>query len=131
MQNTCRIVSIWQTLSNKTNGAKAPITLSGVHHETHHRRTHRPTCDSNGKKEHPAFSNGFTSQEWADMDSESSDHYFAGDYDVVCNDCDSSGKIQLPDMDSMPEEEREKYVAEQRDIRAMQREQEAERRFGC
>lgn len=90
-----------------------------------------PVCEGNGKKENPAFDNGFTSQEWADMDEDSREHYFAGDYDVVCDDCDGTGKVQRPDPSTMTNEERAEYAAEQRDLRALRMEQEAERRMGC
>jgi RecJ-like exonuclease len=95
-------------------------------------------CEGNGKVENPAFSNGFTSSEWADMDQDAQDGYMRGDYDVRCNPCGGSGKVQVPDVSRMTFGQKRAYVLELRereeeaaDLRDMHREMEAERRFGC
>ncbi|MFM0608664.1 hypothetical protein PQR05_29460 [Paraburkholderia sediminicola] len=95
-------------------------------------------CNGNEKVENPAFSNGFTSSEWADMDQDGRDAYMRGDYDVRCEPCKGSGKVQVPDVSQMNFGEKREYVlelreraAEARDLREMRREMEAERRMGC
>lgn len=102
-------------------------------------------CRGAGKVDHPAFANGFTSEEWQDMrddvqfDGESSaDRYLAGCYDVQCGECNGSGKVRVPDFRAMPREERRAYVQHLRDERddaecrrEMAAEYAAERRMGA
>jgi hypothetical protein len=95
-------------------------------------------CNGNAKVENPAFSNGFTSSEWADMDQDGRDSYMRGDYDVRCEPCSATGKVLVPDVSRMTFAQKREYVIERReraeeaaDLRAMHRETEAERRFGC
>ncbi len=59
-------------------------------------------CGGSGHVENPAFSNGFTSEEFYETfdDEESREDYFAGAYDVVCDDCNGSGKVQVIDVAS-------------------------------
>jgi len=52
-------------------------------------------CEGNGKVDHPAFSNGFTSSEWADMDYDDRERYLGGAYDVPCRECKGSGKVRV------------------------------------
>ena len=37
---------------------------------------------------------GFTSNEWSEMDDNFKESYFAGDYDIRCNVCNGTGKIE-------------------------------------
>jgi len=81
-------------------------------------------CRGNGKVDHPAFSNGFTSEEWQEMrddvqfDGESSaDRYLAGFYDVSCGECGGSGKVRVPNFRAMPRDERRVYIQFLRDER--------------
>lgn len=53
-------------------------------------------CDGHGHHDHPAFSNGFTSDEWSQMDSDERDDYLGGRYDVPCSECGGAGKVQEP-----------------------------------
>lgn len=52
-----------------------------------------PRCQGHGKHDHPAFSNGFTSEEM-DADPDFRDEYLSGRYDVTCSMCD--GKNVVP-----------------------------------
>lgn len=78
-------------------------------------------CEGSGRAENPAFSNGFTSSEWSeiqsdyDMDGETNaaDRYLSGAYDVPCNDCNASGKVQEADMEAMTTRERRVYIVQQ------------------
>lgn len=93
-----------------------------------------PTCHGNGKVDHPAFSNGITSSEWAEMDHDDRDSYMSGAYDVRCDPCGGSGKVQQPDIEAMTFAEKRVLVQQrraERDVQDMLREEEAERRFGC
>ena len=73
------------------------------------------------------------------FDGESSaDRYLAGFYDVLCSDCDGSGKVRVPDFRAMPRDERRAYIQflrnEREDFecrRDMAAEYEAERRMGA
>lgn len=58
-------------------------------------------CRGSGTMENPAFSNGFTLDEFYETfdDEESREDYFAGAYDVVCDECEGSGKVQVLDVE--------------------------------
>ena len=95
-------------------------------------------CNGNAKVEHPAFSNGITSSEWAEWDQDERESYFAGHYDVRCEPCGATGKVEVPDVSRMTFAQKREYVRELRieredaaDRRAMDREMAAERAFGC
>ena len=103
-------------------------------------------CNGHGKVDHPAFSNGITSSEWAEMaddwDAESEtnaqDRYLAGAYDVVCENCSGAGKVKVPDFKRMPRDERKAYIQFLREEReefefqqTCRAELEAERRIGA
>lgn len=103
-------------------------------------------CEGNGRVENPAFSNGFTSEEWADMcsdyddgdDTSAADRYMAGAYDVVCSECRGTGKIKVPDVQAMTFGEKRQHIlnmreqqAEARARREIAAEYAAERRMGC
>lgn len=71
-----------------------------------------PRCSGNGTHDHPVFSNGL-SQEDFDEDPDFKDAYMRGEYDVVCGECNGSGKVLVPNEDAMNSAERvlfEKYV---------------------
>ncbi|WP_413460703.1 hypothetical protein [Herbaspirillum huttiense] len=103
-------------------------------------------CEGHGSVDHPAFSNGFTSQEWADMQNDFDEHdgstaadrYLRGDYDVLCLVCHGSGKVRVADVSKMSFAQKRgyvRYVREQQDIALAQRqvsqESAAERRMGA
>lgn len=76
-----------------------------------------PCCKGNGKIDNPAFSNGFTSSEWNDMHEDEQTAYMAGDYDVLCQDCNGSGKVQVPNVAAMNFSEKRQLVIERREAR--------------
>lgn len=91
-------------------------------------------CEGFGKMENPAFSNGFTSSEWADMDEDSQRNYMAGDYDVTCTCCKGSGKEKVPNLEAMTFAEKRVLAAERREAREdaqYNRECALERMMGC
>lgn len=71
-----------------------------------------PCCEGNGKVDNPAFSNGITQSERIEM-GEDFDTYMSGAYDVPCTDCNSTGKVQVPNIDMMTFAEK-RVLAEQR-----------------
>jgi hypothetical protein len=95
-------------------------------------------CEGHCKVENPAFSNGFTSSEWAEMDDDGRDAYMRGDYDVTCDPCRGTGKVQVPNVAAMTfaekrvlAHERREQRAEAEAERAIRAEVAAERRMGC
>lgn len=103
-------------------------------------------CNGSGTVDHPAFSNGITSSEWADMagdwdaegETNAQDRYLAGAYDVPCDACGGSGKVREPNFRAMPRDERRAYVQHLRDereeaecARISRLEYAAERRMGA
>lgn len=95
-------------------------------------------CEGNGAVENPAFSNGFTSSEWHDMHEDEQSAYMAGDYDVSCEQCQGTGKIQVPDVARMTFGEKRLLVIERREAREEARidreiraEWATERALGC
>src|SRR3546814_12759440 len=72
-------------------------------------------CQGNGNVDHPAFSNGITSSEWADMDEDGRTAYMRGDYDVRCDACNGTGKVQVPNVAAMSFGEKRAYVQERRE----------------
>lgn len=95
-------------------------------------------CRGSGGVDHPAFSNGITSSEWADMSSDEQNSYMRGDYDVLCDPCKGSGKVKVPDVSLMTFAER-RVMARHRQVlrvaaeleRQFAAEAAAERRMGC
>ena len=103
-------------------------------------------CKGSGHVDHPAFSNGFTSAEQAEMaadwDAEGVTtawgRYLAGAYDVKCDACEGTGKMREPNFTAMPRDERRAYVSflrnqrEEAEVdRIIRKESAAERRMGC
>jgi len=74
-------------------------------------------CQGNGKVENPAFSNGFTSSEWHEMDEDSQHNYMSGVYDVCCSECDGSGKQRVPDIAALSFAEKRELVVQRREAR--------------
>lgn len=91
-------------------------------------------CAGHGRVDNPAFSNGFTSSEWADLDGDERDAYMSGTYDVPCGACRGAGKVQLPDVARMTYPQKRRLAAQRRDERdraLYAAEAAAERRAGC
>jgi len=122
------------------------ISMTSIFKTRHLRWVICGCCKGSGQVDHPAFRNGFTSEEQAEMacdwDAESQttawDRYMAGAYDVRCDVCDGTGKVREPDFATMPRDERLAYVRflrNQREEVEVDRiicmEMAAERRMGC
>ena len=95
-------------------------------------------CKGEGKHDHPAFANGITQSEMREMGQDGMDSYFAGHYDVRCDACEGSGKVQVVDVDAMHETQRAQWEAEADDRREaaearryLDAERRAEMRMGC
>lgn len=95
-------------------------------------------CNGNGQVENPAFVNGFTSSEWQEMGPDDQSNYMIGCYDVRCENCKGSGKVQVADVAAMTFGEKREYVHEVREYRENARinaeinaDIDAERRMGC
>lgn len=95
-------------------------------------------CNGEGSVENSAFSNGITSSEWQEMHSDEQAAYMAGEYNEPCQECKSSGKLQVADVSVMTFSEKRQYIIEQREAQEdylinqeIDREVAAERAFGC
>ncbi|MBH3016017.1 hypothetical protein [Serratia ureilytica] len=91
-------------------------------------------CEGDGKVDNPAFSNGFTSSEWADMDCDEKRSYLDGSYDVPCTNCSGTGKTKVPNIAALSFSEKRELVEQRRQSRfeaECARELEIERRMGC
>lgn len=89
-------------------------------------------CKGAGTVDHPAFSNGITSSEWADMDEDSQETYMRGGYDVPCGCCKGSGRVLVPDAVRLTFAHKRVLVHQrqnERGERDYQREVAAERRY--
>ena len=88
-------------------------------------------CNGEGVHDHPAFSNGISSEEWSQWVYEEREEYMRGTYDVRCEECNGNKVVDEPNWDLMTEWQREladKYYQEQNDYYA---ERDAERRMGA
>lgn len=95
-------------------------------------------CEGHGKVENPAFDNGFTSSEWHEMDEDSQHNYMSGVYDVGCQECNGSGKQQVPNIAELSFGEKRELVLQRREDREAsehrhqsEMERRAEERCGC
>jgi len=88
-------------------------------------------CEGNGKHDPESFSNGFTESEFYDLfdDEEEREAYFNGRHDVACRECNASGKVRVPDLDTLTDAEREGYDRAEEDRADYERECAAERRY--
>lgn len=65
-----------------------------------------PRCDGSGVHDHPAFSNGITSDEWErDWDEDSREDYLRGAYDVCCSRCGGKRVVLVPDEERFTPEQ--------------------------
>lgn len=89
-------------------------------------------CNGEGRHDHPAFSDGISGEEWAnEWDDDERESYMSGAYDVRCeNDCDN-GKVRVPNLDTLTDEQRADYEAHLDAERYSEMERAAERRAGC
>lgn len=90
------------------------------------------TCEGEGRVDHPAFSNGITSSEWADMTDDEQGRYMGGAYDVTCPECKGRRVLRVPDVSRMTFAQKRAAVYTRQAARAEQEvaaECAAERRF--
>jgi len=90
-------------------------------------------CGGEGKTDHPAFSNGITSDEWngPDWDEESQQNYLSGAYDVVCSRCDGLRVEVVPYFDKMDKKTMRLWEEKEQAEYDYHLQCEAERKFGC
>lgn len=92
-----------------------------------------PECQGHGKVDNPAFENGFTSSEWADMTEDEQAAYMGGEYDTTCPGCEGSGKVKAPDVSKLSTAQKRELVRYRRelDLEAQMRHEDAvARRMG-
>jgi hypothetical protein len=87
-------------------------------------------CEGNGRQENPAFSNGISGEMWEhEWDEDEREAYLRGAYDVACRECNASGKVRAPVLDSLTDAEREGYERALEDRADYERECRYERRY--
>lgn len=74
-------------------------------------------CEGSGKLDNPVFSNGFTSEEWNEMDFDDRESYLSGACDVLCDECEGSGKVREPIMSALTFSQKRELVRERRQAR--------------
>src|ERR1700756_1678658 len=74
-------------------------------------------CEGEGKVDNPAFGNGFTGSEWAEMDYDEREDYLEGCYDVLCRECGGSGKVQVPNVAALSFAEKRELGKERKEQR--------------
>jgi len=89
-----------------------------------------PRCAGSGVHDHPAFSSGITSSEWAEWGAEDQESYMQGAYDVQCSECDGQRVVLVVDEDKCPAGLLARYEKHQSRQAAYAREREAEIRYG-
>ncbi len=95
-------------------------------------------CNGEGHVCHPAFENGITQSEMAEWHEDEIRHYFAGEYDVNCEECKATGKVRILDPSRMTFAQKREAVLIRQEAReeAMARREmdadvRAERAMGC
>jgi hypothetical protein len=78
-----------------------------VEHEVPARYEVCERCEGSGKHDHPAFSNGITSSEWAEWDYDERESYLRGRYDVTCEECKGQRVVLHPDEDRCTPEQKQ------------------------
>lgn len=87
-------------------------------------------CDGNGKHDHPAFSNGITSSEWAEWDDDDRSAYMGGVYDVPCSECGGRGSVKVHNIAALTFAEK-RVLVEQRRVARWNAEDRATREREC
>ena len=82
-------------------------------------------CRGNGTHDHPAFSNGLTSEDFEE-DPDFREEYLAGRYDVRCEECGGEGKVAVPDVPAMRFNQRRLLVRCRRQAREIARDRAAD-----
>ncbi len=93
-----------------------------------------PRCQGAGSHVNPAIDgHGITAEEWngPDWDDDSRAMYMSGGYDVACHRCGGKRVIAVADWEKLTDAERKFYEDYLREIRELEAEEAAERRFGC
>lgn len=68
-------------------------------------------CEGNGTHTNPSVDgNGITASEFMEWDPEEREGYFAGHYDVTCEECGGSGKVEVVDEEALKAQSPEDYV---------------------
>lgn len=84
-------------------------------------------CRGEGKSS--AYLGAYTWDELHEQGDEFIEDYFAGNYDRVCDCCDGSGKVTVPDYGKMTEEQEKKYMEQMEADYAYESERRAEMRM--
>lgn len=84
-------------------------------------------CRGDGRSS--AYLGSFTWSELNEQGDEFIEDYFAGNYDEVCECCEGSGKVAVPDYDKMTKEQENKYLEYMRADEEYEAERRAEMRY--
>ena len=88
-----------------------------------------PRCQGRGTHDHPAFSNGITSDEWnsPDWDDDSREAYVRGAYDVACTQCQGERVVLVADEASFTPEQQAAWQEHQKVAREIAEDYASER----
>lgn len=86
-------------------------------------------CSGHGASS--AYLGAYTRDEMDQQGPDFLEDYMAGVYDRTCDDCDGSGKVQVPDFARMTAEQKRLLEEHERFEDEFAAEAEAERRMGC
>ena len=68
-----------------------------------------PRCRGTGVHDHPAFCNGFTSDEMQELGQDFQEDYMSGVYDVTCEDCNGANVVEVVDTERLKPEHRDAW----------------------
>lgn len=91
-------------------------------------------CDGKGSHVNPSIDgDGITSEEWngPDWNDESHEMYMSGGYDVHCEECHGERVAPIVDKQRCDPVVLDQYLSHLSVLADLQRDEEAERRFGC
>lgn len=84
-----------------------------------------PTCGGRGSYVNPSIdSHGITAEEWDTWDDEEREGYFAGYYDITCEECEGLRVVRVPDWEKLTDDQKRLWQEREECFYGMARERE-------